>query len=171
MRIVRSIVLAAAAAALVYAPLQARNVNGWEVARTKAGACMMTANFEDGSHGGVSLALTWNELEGRLGFLAASKHWNRLMKEMGDPTSLQLTFDGDVPYTQWFHEAARFQNLGRGTEAVAGSWGPENSDRLAEAVTRSRQVSVVVGETDLGSFDISGSAEAYRELLRCGERG
>jgi hypothetical protein len=163
-------VAAAAAAMLAAAPLQARMIEGWEVARSKQGACMMTANFDDDSDTGVALSLVWTKADGRLAFLAASKHWNGMMKREGDPAALHLTFDGDVPYSQWLHEAARFQDLGTGTEAIMGYWGAENSARLAEAVTGSQQVSLRVGETDLGSFDISGADAAYRELLRCGER-
>src|SRR5690606_33892689 len=124
--------LAAGVAALVAgAPLQARMVDGWEVARSKQGACMMTANYDDDSENGVSLALVWSKADGRLGFLAASKHWNGLKQREGDPAALQLTFDGEVPYKQWLHEGARFQNL-KGIEAIMGYWGSENSASLAE---------------------------------------
>ena len=164
-RIVRFTMLAAAGAAvLAAAPLQARTIGGWEVAPSKQGACMMTATFED-----ESISLVWNKAEQQLGFLAASKTWNGLMEREGDPTALQLTFDGEVRYPQWLHEGARFQPL-RGTEAVMGVWGPEHREDLAEAVTGSSSVSLKVGNTELGSFDISGAGPAYRELLRCGDR-
>ena len=163
-RIARFTALAGIAAVLAAVPLQARTVDGWEVAPSKQGACMMTATFED-----ESISLVWNKAEQQLGFLAASKRWNGLMKREGDPTALQLTFDGEVPYPQWIHEGARVQPL-RGTEAVMGVWGPEHREDLAEAVTGSSSVSLKVGDTELGTFDISGAGPAYRELLRCGER-
>ena len=170
-RTARFTALAAGAAALLAsAPLQARIVGSWEVARSKQGSCMMIATYGNGTVDGISLGLVWSPAENRLGFLAASKNWNDLLSREGDPTALQLSFDGDVDYSQWLHEAARFENLG-GIETIAGSWGAENSERLAAAVTGSGAVRLQIGETDLGSFDISGSAEAYRELLRCGERG
>ena len=161
--------VAAGAAMLAAAPLQARMVEGWEVARSQQGACMMTAIFDNESDAGIALSLVWTKADGQLGFLAASKNWGALMKREGDPAALQLTFDGDVPYSQWLHEKARFRNLGT-NEAIIGYWGAENSARLAEAVTGSREVAVKIGETDLGTFDISGAGAAYRELLRCGER-
>jgi hypothetical protein len=164
-QILRLAAIGAGAAWLAAAPLQARTVGGWEVAPSKQGACMMTATFED-----ESIALVWNRADQQLGFLAASKRWNGLMKREGDPTSLHLTFNGAVRYPQWVHQSARFQPL-RGTEAVMGVWGPEHREELIDALTRSSQVSLKVGETDLGSFDISGAGPAYRELLRCGERG
>jgi hypothetical protein len=169
-RIVRFTALAAAGAAmLAAAPLQARMVEGWEVARSQQGACMMTAIFDNDSDAGIALSLVWTEADGQLGFLAASKNWGALLEREGDPAALELTFDGDVPYSQWLHEKARFRNLGT-NEAIVGYWGAENSARLAEAVTGSREVVVKIGETDVGAFDISGAEAAYRELLRCGER-
>lgn len=163
-RILRFAALAAGLAAAAATPAHARHVEGWDVAPSRQGACMMTATFED-----ESIALVWNKAEQQLGFLAASERWNGLMQREGDPTSLLLTFDGDVRYPQWLHEGARFQPL-RGTEAVMGQWGPEHRDDLAEAMTRSSRVSLKVGDTELGSFDISGAGQAYRELLRCGDR-
>ena len=74
-----------------------------------------------------------------------------------------------MPYRQWVHEGARFQPM-RGTEAVMGVWGPEHRQDLVEAVLESTSVSLKVGDTELGTFDISGARQAYRELLRCGDR-
>jgi len=111
----------------------------------------------------------WDKAKGQLGFLASSRHWNALREQAGDPTALELTFDGEVRYRQWLHESAQFHDLG-GIEAVMGVWGPENREDLAEAVTRSRAVALRIGGTELGSFDLSGAEPAYRELLRCGER-
>ena len=169
-RMVRLTALAAgAAAALVTAPLSARTVGAWEVVPSAPGTCMMVAVFDNDTWQGTSLGLVWTPAEGRLGFLAASRTWTDLHEREGDPAALQLTFDGEVDYSQWRHEGARFQNLG-GMKTIAGSWGAENSDRLAAAMTGSDAVTVRVGGTDLGTFDISGAGAAYRELLRCGER-
>lgn len=165
----------AAAAALVAgaaasaAPPQAHTIEGWQVGRGKQGACMMTAMFDDASEEGVSISLVWNKAEQELGFLASSRHWNGLLERAGDPTTLALTFDGDARYRQWLHEGARFQDLG-GIEAVIGIWGPEHREALVEAITRSSKVSLEVGGSDLGAFDLSGAEPAYRELLRCGDR-
>ena len=170
-RMVRLAALAAGAAAvLAAAPLQAgTTVAGWEVGRGKQGACMMTALFDDASEEGVSISLVWNKAEQELGFLASSRHWNGLLERAGDPTTLALTFDGDARYRQWLHEGARFHELG-GIEAVIGTWGPEHREALVEAMTQSSQVTLEVGGSDLGAFDLSGAAAAYRELLRCGNR-
>ena len=169
---VRLAALAAGAAALVVGlPLQARDINSWQIERSNNGACMMTATFDDASEAGVSLSLVWDKPQEQLGFLAASAHWNRLIEREGDPTALQLSFDGEVTYPQWLYEGARFQTLRNGVEAVMGVWGKEHREGLVEAVTRSNRVSVVIGDTDLGAFDISGADAAYRQLLRCGERG
>lgn len=130
---------------------------------------MMTAMFDDESEEGVSIALVWNKAEQELGFLASSRHWNGLLERAGDPTTLALTFEGEVRYRQWLHEGARFHALG-GIEAVIGTWGPEHREALVEAVTRSRTVSLEIGGSDLGAFDLSGAGAAYRELLRCGNR-
>ena len=162
--VVRLAAMAAGVASLVAAPVQARTIGGWEIAPSKQGACMMTATFGD-----ESIALVWNKADRQLGFLVASKRWNRLLEREGSPTSLRLTFDGDLRHTQWLHQGARFQPL-RGTEAVMGVWGPEHREALAEAMIGSSQVSLKVGDTELGAFDISGAGPAYRELMRCGER-
>lgn len=164
----------AAAAALVAggaasAAPQAHTIDGWQVGRGKQGGCMMTAMFDDRSEEGIALSLVWDKAKGQLGFLASSRHWNELRERAGDPTALELTFDGEVRYRQWLHESAQFPDLG-GIEAVMGVWGPENREDLAEAVTRSRAVTLRIGGAELGSFDLSGAGPAYRELLRCGER-
>ncbi|MGV3554415.1 MAG: hypothetical protein ACO1OD_04100 [Croceibacterium sp.] len=171
----RRITCLAAVAALVAGGAAAaadkpHTVDGWQVGRGKQGGCMMTAMFDDRSEEGVSLSLVWDKAAGQLGFLASSRHWNGLRERAGDPTALELNFDGNVPYRQWVHEAASFHDLG-GIEAVMGVWQAENSEDLARAVTGSRAVAVKVGETDLGTFNLSGAGPAYRELLRCGERG
>jgi hypothetical protein len=171
-QVFRFIALAAAGAALtVAAPLQAKSIEGWEVARGSQGSCMMTATFDDKSITGITIALVWDKAKDQLGFLAASQHWNGLLESEGDPTALQLTFDGQVAYPQWLYEGARFQYLGTGTEAVMGVWGEEHRELLADALTGSSNVSLVIGDTDLGEFDISGADAAYRELMRCGDRG
>ena len=169
----KSIACMVAAAALVAGGAAAADkphtVDGWQVGRGKQGGCMMTAMFDDRSEEGVALSLVWDKAKGQLGFLASSRHWNALREQAGDPTALELTFDGEVRYRQWLHESAQFHDLG-GIEAVMGVWGPENREDLAEAVTRSRAVALRIGGTELGSFDLSGAEPAYRELLRCGER-
>ena len=169
----KSIACMVAAAALVAGGAAAADkphtVDGWQVGRGKQGGCMMTAMFDDRSEEGVALSLVWDKAKGQLGFLASSRHWNALREQAGDPTALELTFDGEVRYRQWLHESAEFHDLG-GIEAVMGVWGPENREDLAEAVTRSRAVALRIGGTELGSFDLSGAEPAYRELLRCGER-
>lgn len=164
--------LAAGAAALVAGlPLHARDINSWQVARSKQGACMMTATFDDESEGGVALSLVWDKAKSELGFVAASKHWNQLIAREGNPTDLQLIFDGQVKSPMWIYENAHFQTIGSGTEAVMGVWGEEHRSDFADAFTGSRSLALSVGDTDVGAFDISGADEAYRELLRCGERG
>lgn len=166
-----SVLVAAGAAAIATAPLQARDVNGWHVAPSKQGACMMTATFDDRSDAGVSLALVWDKPRQQLGFLAAGKHWNEALRSEGGQPSLHMSFDGDVTYRNWTYEDAHFDKLGGGIETVMGIWGDEHREFLAEAVTRSNRVAIRVGEADMGSFDISGAEAAYRELLRCGDRG
>lgn len=167
--ILRFIALAAGLAAAAAGPLQARDIEGWEIAPSNRGGCMMTAVFDDPSGDGVVLSLVWNEDLGQLGFLVASRDWDELRKRAGDPTALELTFDGNVPHRQWVHEGARFHDVG-GSEAVMGVWGPRDHEDLAEAMSKSSQVSLKVGNTALGAFNISGAGKAYRELLRCGER-
>lgn len=170
--LVRFTAIAAAAGALVLAmPLQARDVGSWQIQRSKQGACMMTATFDDDTYSGIQLSLVWTKEDGRLGFLAASQQWNDLRDQEGDPTTLRLNFNGNVPYTTWLRENARFQNIGSGTEAIMGYWSPDYSEDLAKAVTSSSQVELSIGGSDLGAFDISGAGEAYQALLRCGERG
>lgn len=161
--------LAVTAALLAPQPLEARTIGIWEVSRSKQGSCTMLARYS-GGRDGVSLGLVWIESEQRLAFLAASGDWAGLHQREGDQAPLHLRFDGDVAYSQWQHQGARFQKAG-GISTIMGSWGAENSDLLAEAVTRSRQVEVSIGDTALGSFDIDGAAAAYRELRRCGARG
>ncbi|WP_305097872.1 hypothetical protein [Croceibacterium aestuarii] len=159
---------ALAAAALLAGPGQARTVGAWEVSRTGPDACMMSALF--GSDGNVfTLALLWHASERRLEVLAAGNDWQELRRREGKTAALELTFDGRVPYSEWLSEQAAFTDLSGGLDGIVGDWGSEHSGDLAKAVTGSKNVTVKVGATDFGSFDLSGADAAYRELLRCGE--
>ncbi|MXO59756.1 hypothetical protein GRI89_09415 [Altererythrobacter salegens] len=162
------VLAAAAAAALVAGPTQARTVGSWEVGRTAPDACMMSAIFGSGEST-VTLALLWHASEGRLEMLAAGRGWKDLRAREGDTASLEFNFDGQVQYSQWLSERATFSSMGVGVDGIVGDWGTEHSGDLAKAVTGSKNVNVKIGNTDLGAFDLSGADAAYRELLRCGE--
>lgn len=160
---------AALAAALAAGPAAARTVGNWEVGRTGPGACMMSAIFGSGDDA-VTIAFLWQAGERRLEALAAGANLQELHAGEGETAPLELNFDGNVEYRQWVSEQAPFTQLRGGLDAIVGDWGSAHSADLAKALTGSKNLHLKVGHADLGNFDISGSAAAYQELLRCGER-
>ena len=160
---------AALAAALAASPAAARSVGSWEVVRTGPDACMMSAMFGSGESS-ITIAFLWHAGEHRLEALAAGRNLQDLREGEGDTAPFELNFDGEVPYKQWVSEQAPFTQLRGGLDGIVGDWGSAHSADLAKALTASHNVRLKIGQTDLGSFDISGADAAYRELLRCGER-
>jgi hypothetical protein len=164
-RVPALIALAGAAAALTSAaPAGARDVatvEGWELNAT-ATACSMTSTFADD----VTIGLVWSPGRGELSFLAAGPKWNELRSQT--TTALELTFDGDSPYSQWEDQQANVVPNGAGKLAVISNWGPEHKDDLAKAVAAASRVSVRVGTRELGAYDLAGSRAAYRALMKCG---
>jgi hypothetical protein len=157
--------LAAAAAALALAaPAGARDVStidGWELNATGK-ACSMTSTFSDD----VTIGLIWTPATGDLSFIAAGPKWDELRAQA--TAALELSFDGDSPYSQWEDQRANVMPNGVGKLAVIGSWGASHKEDLAKAVAAASKVTVRVGGRDLGEYDLAGSPAAYRALMKCG---
>jgi len=155
--------LAIAAAALALAgPAAARTIGGWSVEPTDK-TCMMSSAFADD----VTLALVWDPAAGDLGFLAGGA-WETLNGKRGERVALELKFDSNAEYTEWVDEGARVIAAPGGKHAVVGSWGSQYAEAFGSTVSSASRVTVRVGETELGAYDLTGTAAAYRELMRCG---
>jgi hypothetical protein len=154
-----TLALAAAALALA-APAGARTVDSWEVVPNQQN-CTMISTFEDD----VSIGLIWSPRTGELGFMAAVPPSSGLGERPA--ASLALTFDGDAPLTEWEDKRAAVV-AGADSDAVIATWGAAHSDALAKAVGGAKHVVVRIGDRTIGTYDLSGSGAAYRELTHCG---
>jgi len=156
-----ALTLAAAGAALAV-PAGARTVESWEVVPSQQN-CTMISTFEDD----VSIGLIWSPKTGELGFMAAVPHPSGLA---GRPAAaLELTFDGDTPYTEWEDQRAAVVP-GNDSDAVIANWGAAHSAQLAETVGGADHVVVRIGGRTVGTYDLAGSPAAYRELTHCGSQ-
>ncbi len=163
---IRSTLTGVALAALVplfASPAAARwiaTVDGWEVNMTPK-TCTMTTTFSDDT----TLALVWSPSTSELGFMAGVPRAPDLAARKTAP--LALSFDGDGPYTQWEDQAARVIP-GDGGVGVLGNWGAGHADDLARTVIGASEVSVRVGNRDVGEYPLSGGESAYQALMKCG---
>jgi hypothetical protein len=156
-------VLALGAAALSFAASAgARTIDSWEV--TPDGkTCKMVSTFADD----VTIGLLWSPKSGELGFIATVPHGYGV-----DGTAkprLQLSFDGDSPYTQWEDDRPTVIT-GSAADAVISTWGAAHSNELAKAMSAASHVKLRVGGKDIGTYDLAGSPAAYRALTHCGEQ-
>ena len=156
-----TLALGAAALALA-APAGARTIDSWEVV-SDGKHCTMTSTFADN----VSIGLIWAPKTGELAFMTAVPHLKELRGQAIAP--VELTFDGTGPYTQWEDQRATVVS-GLDNDALIANWGPAHADELAKAVNAAGHVSVRVGGREIGTYDLSGSPAAYRELTHCGSQ-
>ncbi|MGZ3198337.1 MAG: hypothetical protein ACXWI5_00765 [Croceibacterium sp.] len=153
--------LALAAAALAFAgPAAAKTVDSWEVNSTGK-SCTMFSTFADD----VTIGLIWTPNTGELGFIITLPH--RKGWKAQSATTLDLSFDGKGPLTQWEDQHASVV-AGSDSDAVIGSWGAAHSRDLARAVNASSHVTLSVGGRAIGTYDLTGSPAAYNALTRCG---
>jgi len=154
--------LAAAAGVLALAaPAAARTIGEWDV-KPSAKSCTMLSTFEDD----VSIGLVSGK-DGRLSFMTGGEGLAPFVRG-GQKVSLDLKFAGKVPHDDWADEAAAVVALGDGQVMVIADWGPSLGHELADTVTASSTVTVRIGGQLVGTYDLSGSPSAYRELSRCG---
>jgi len=158
---IRTTVFAVFLAAALAAPAGARTVDSWEVAQNGQ-VCTMVSTFEDD----VSIGLVWSPKTGELGFMATVPHPNELR---GKAAAIELSFDGEGPYTQWEDERAAV-TTGTNGDAVIANWGATYADALAKTVSTSSHVAVRLGGRAIGTYDLAGSPAAYRELTHCGSQ-
>ena len=160
-RSISTFALAAAALALA-APAGARTIDNWEV--TPNGPyCSMVSTFSDN----VSIGLIWAPKSGELSFMTALPHPSALGGQQA--AAIELTFDGNGPYTQWEDQKATIVP-GSDSDAVVAGWGAEHSAELAKAVGAASHVAVRIGGKAIGTYDLSGNPAAYRELTHCGSQ-
>jgi hypothetical protein len=155
--------MAVAAGALVLAaPAAADDSDGWEIS-SNGTSCTMLSTYEDN----VSVALLWGT-DGDVSFMAAGGDLEKSAGKAGGTVPLTVRFDGDVPHREWKATAAQVVAVGTRHVGVIADWGPELGKEFADTVARSGNVSIRVGDRDLGSYDLSGSREASASLMACG---
>lgn len=154
--------LAALAGALA-APAAAREfdpVAGWNLNATPK-TCTMSTTFTDD----VTIGLVWAPSTSELGFMTAVPHSYDLGGRKTAP--VVLSFDGHGPYNEWEDQRATVVN-GNDSTGLIANWGAEHTDDLAKAVKAASHVTVRVAERDVGTYDLTGTKDAYQALLRCG---
>jgi hypothetical protein len=156
---VAAVALAAGSAA------PARDTEGWDVG-PYGKVCTMTSTFEDD----VSVGLIWAAPDGEVSFMTGGGDLEKIAGKAGATVSLNASFDGDVPHTDWTDERARVVSVGPHSVAVVADWGPALSKELADTVAGSSMVVVKIGDKQVGSYDLTGSRAAAEELKRCGAK-
>jgi hypothetical protein len=158
---VRSALVLAAATLALAAPAGAKEVDSWEV-NGGAKSCTMISTFEDD----VSIGLLSSK--GGLAFMAGGEGLAKLVHS-GQKVSLGLKFAGGAPHNEWTDEGAQVVKA-YDSVAIVGDWGPSLSKELADTVLASKTVTVSIGGKVVGTYDLSGSPVAYRELSQCGSQ-
>lgn len=162
--VIATLALGAAALALA-APAGADDGQGWEVT-PNGKTCTMVSIFEDN----MSVGLILTSPDGDVSFIAAGDGLEKVAGKAGGTVPLHIKFDGQVPHNDWTHQTAQVVAIGTHRVAVVADWGVPLAKEFAATVAGSNKVSIRVGDTDLGSYDLSGSREASAELMRCGAR-
>ena len=163
---------AVAAVLAVGIPQAAQAAGIWEVERKAGGSCAMSAVYQSSDQADpVLISFVLPPKSRDLGFVAASGGWAELEQREGVAADLMLRFDGKVRYTEWLSQSAPFRRLSGENRAIAGQWGAELGDSLGEALTQSSHLTLVVGETDLGQYDLDDARASFAELRRCSDRG
>ena len=142
-------------------PAGARSVGEWEVSPGPK-SCIMLSTFEDD----VSIGLL-SPKTGGLSFIAGGEGLAGLVRP-GQKVGLNLKFAGKVPHDDWTDDAAAVTAMPDGRVVVMADWGTSFAAELADTVTASSTVTVSVGGKAVGTYDLSGSPLAYRQLTRCG---
>ncbi len=159
----RSMIPGLALAALaggVAVPARADTVAGWEITHGR-GICTMSAVFP----GDTTIALIWQPESKTLTFMAGGESVAAAAGK--GKAALDLSFKGgNVKYNDWTDQGAKVVERD-GTREIYADWGADLSGKLGDTVSGSGSLSLRIGDKDLGSYDLSGAPQAYRELMRC----
>lgn len=159
----RSTLALAATALALASPAAARTIDSWEV-QSSAKSCMMLSTFADD----VTIGLISPE-GGNLSFMVGGEGIAKAVHS-DRKVAVDLKFAGTAPHTDWTDEAARVLPMANGRTAVIADWGPSMAAELGDTMTASSTVTLALGGQTIGTYDLSGSPSAYRELHRCGDQ-
>lgn len=152
----------AAAVLVVAAPAAADDTDGWEIS-SNGTSCTMLSTFEDN----VSVALLAAQ-DGDISFMAAGPSLEKIAGKAGATVPLTVRFDGEVPHREWKATAAQVVPVGTRSVGVIADWGPSLAKEFTDTVASSGKVSIRIGDTEMGNYDLSGSRAASVALRACG---